>query len=119
MNKQFPFYEPAELLDQTMLDLQELARHCSTSPQWVIEHVQTGVFSYDNADGSSDTVTTLTTVTSEQTQLWRFSSQTLVRARRIAQLEHSFDADPQLAALTTDLIEEVQQLRRKLQILQR
>ena len=116
MNKQFPFYEPAELLDQTMLDLQELARHCSTSPQWVIEHVQTGVFSYDNADGSSATVTTVTT---EQTQLWRFSSQTLVRARRIAQLEHSFDADPQLAALTTDLIEEVQQLRRKLQILQR
>ena len=113
MNKQFPFYEPAELLDQAMLDLQELARHCSTSPQWVIEHVQTGVFSYDNADGDS------TTITTEQTQLWRFSSQTLVRARRIAQLEHSFDADPQLAALTTDLIEEVQQLRRKLQNLQR
>lgn len=113
MNKQFPFYEPAELLDQAMLDLQELARHCSTSPQWVIEHVQTGVFSYDNADGGS------TAITTEQTQLWRFSSQTLVRARRIAQLEHSFDADPQLAALTTDLIEEVQQLRRKLQNLQR
>ena len=116
MNKQFPFYEPAELLDQAMLDLQELARHCSTSPQWVIEHVQTGVFSYDNADGGS---ATMSTVTTEQTQLWRFSSQTLVRARRIAQLEHSFDADPQLAALTTDLIEEVQQLRRKLQNLQR
>ena len=108
-----PFSEPAELLDQTMLSLHELARHCRTSPQWVIEHVQTGVFSYDNADGGS------TTITTEQTQLWRFSSQTLVRARRIAQLEHSFDADPQLAALTTDLIEEVQQLRRKLQNLQR
>ncbi len=49
---------------------------------------------------------------------WRFSSQTLVRARRIAHLEHSFDADPQLAALTADLIEEVQMLRRKLQALQ-
>ncbi len=116
MNKQFPFYEPAELLDQAMLNLQELARHCSTSPQWVIEHVQTGVFSYDNADGGT---TEVSTARIEQTELWRFSSQTLVRARRIAQLEHSFDADPQLAALTTDLIEEVQLLRRKLQNLQR
>ena len=110
-NPNYPFYEPAELLDQTMLSLQELARHCATSPQWVIEHVQTGVFSYDN-----ESSTTTLQISSEQ---WRFSSQTLVRARRIAQLEHSFDADPQLAALTTDLIEEVQQLRRKLQNLQR
>ena len=42
-----------------------------------------------------------------------------MRARRIAQLEHSFDADPQLAAMTADLIEEVQLLRRKLLNLQR
>ena len=111
----YSFYEPAELLDQAMLSLHELARHCSTSPQWVIEHVQTGVISYEHADGTATTQVT-TEITSEQ---WRFSSQTLVRARRIAQLEHSFDADPQLAALTTDLIEEVHQLRRKLQNLQR
>ncbi|ACY32537.1 MULTISPECIES: chaperone modulator CbpM [Comamonas] len=104
----YPFYEPAELLEQAVLDLHELARHCCTSPQWVIEHVQTGVISYDN-EGQ------LREISHEQ---WRFSSQTLVRARRIAQLEHSFDADPQLAALTTDLIEEVQQLRRKLKNLQ-
>lgn len=109
--KHYPFYEPAELLDHAMLSLHDLARHCSTSPQWVIEHVQTGVISYESADG-----TTTAQITTEQ---WRFSSQTLVRARRIAQLEHSFDADPQLAALTTDLIEEVHQLRRKLQNLQR
>ena len=104
-----PFSEPAELLDQTMLSLHELARHCRTSPQWVIEHVQTGIISYDN-DGST------AAISNEQ---WRFSSQSLVRARRIAQLEHSFDADPQLAALTADLIEEVQLLRRKLLNLQR
>ena len=109
MNKQFPFYEPAELLDQAMLNLQELARHCSTSPQWVIEHVQTGIIGYDN-DGST------AAISHEQ---WRFSSQSLVRARRIAQLEHSFEADPQLAAMTADLIEEVQWLRRKLLHLQR
>lgn len=104
----YPFYEPAELLDQAMLSLQELARHCSTTPQWVIEHVQAGVICCDN-DGQTHAASY---------EQWRFSSQTLIRARRIAQLEHSFDADPQLAALTTDLIEEVQQLRRKLQNLQ-
>ena len=104
-----PFSEPAELLDQTMLSLHELARHCSTSPQWVIEHVQTGIIGYDN-NGSA------AAISHEQ---WRFSSQSLVRARRIAQLEHSFDADPQLAAMTADLIEEVQLLRRKLLNLQR
>ena len=104
-----PFSEPAELLDQTMLSLHELARHCRTSPQWVIEHVQTGIIGYDN-DGST---------TASSHEQWRFSSQSLVRARRIAQLEHSFEADPQLAAMTADLIEEVQWLRRKLLHLQR
>lgn len=103
----YPFYEPAELLDQAALSLHEFARHCRTSPQWVIEHVQTGVFHCDAQPAQ------------QSAEHWRFSSQTLVRARRIAHLEHCFDADPQLAALTTDLIEEVQQLRRQLRALQR
>lgn len=106
----FPFYEPAEVLDQAALSLQDLAVHCHTSTEWVIEHVQTGVFMYDDSEHTG---------TDDAAHHWRFSSQTLVRARRIAHLEHSFDADPQLAALTTDLIEEVQQLRRQLKALQR
>ena len=48
---------------------------------------------------------------------WRFDSVTLVRARRIAQLETTFEADPQLAALAADLIEEVTRLRRQLRAL--
>ncbi|MEG0053395.1 MAG: chaperone modulator CbpM [Comamonas sp.] len=104
----YPFYEAAELLDQAALSLQDLARHCSTSPEWVIEHVQTGVLTHDGSTASDSGA-----------EQWRFSAQTLVRARRVAHLEHSFDADPQLAALTTDLIEEVQQLRRQLKALQR
>jgi len=75
----------------------------------VVERVQTGVLYCENEPPGE--------ATAPQAQ-WRFSSQTLVRARRIAHLEHSFDADPQLAALTADLIEEVQMLRRKLQALQ-
>lgn len=105
----YPFYEPAELLGEDALDLQELARHCQRNTAWVIEHVQTGVL---HCDGQAPAEAGAPEVQ------WRFSSQTLVRARRIAHLEHSFDADPQLAALTTDLIEEVQLLRRQLQALQ-
>jgi chaperone modulatory protein CbpM len=45
---------------------------------------------------------------------WRFTSAALVRVRRIANLESAFDADPQLAALAADLMEEVARLRRLL-----
>ena len=45
---------------------------------------------------------------------WRFAGTTLVRARRLAGLEQTFEADPQLAALTVDLMEEVTELRRRL-----
>ena len=109
----YPFYEPAEVLDEQALTLHDMARHCHMSTQWVVERVHTGVFSYD-------VVVVQSSVSSESaTQLapeqWRFSAHTLTRARRIARLEHSFDADPQLAAMTADLIEEVQALRAQLQ----
>lgn len=105
----YPFYEPAELLGEGALDLQDLARHCQRNTAWVVERVQTGVLYCENEPAGD--------AADAQAQ-WRFSGHMLVRARRIAHLEHSFDADPQLAALTADLIEEVQMLRRKLQALQ-
>lgn len=91
--------ELVELLDDAALDLHSLASGCHVSAEWVLSHVQAGVL--QPASGESATQ-------------WRFAATTLHRARRIANLEDSFDADPQLAALTADLIEEVQQLRRAL-----
>lgn len=44
----------------------------------------------------------------------RFSTHTVIRARRIAGLERRFDADLELAALTVDLMKEVRQLRQRL-----
>ena len=91
-----------ELLDDQTLSLQDLARACRRAPEWVRTHVEAGV------------IETITHVSTRQTTEWHFTSTTLVRARRIAQLEATFDADPHLAALAADLMEEVLQLRRQL-----
>ena len=99
---QSPITIPAdlvELLDDAALSLQELARCCRVSPEWVLTHVQAGVLTPQHGRAAAD---------------WRFASATLVRARRIVQLEQTYDADPQLAALAADLMEEVAHLRRQL-----
>lgn len=94
----------AELLDDeaAALTLDALASACRMDTGWVITRLQEGLLQSGahNPDGSPTT--------------WRFSSATVVRARRLAHLEVTFDADPQLAALTTDLIEEVATLRQQL-----
>jgi chaperone modulatory protein CbpM len=89
--------EHCEVLEGAAFSDEELARACGVQVTWVREHVQAGVLHVEEAAGT-----------------WRFGSATLVRARRIARLESDFDADPQLAALTADLMEEVAQLRRRL-----
>ena len=92
----------AELLDeQARLTLDELARTCCMAPGWVVQRLEAGLLQGEQADGR-----------------WQFSSATVVRARRLARLESTFDADPQLAALTADLIEEVTTLRQRLRRLE-
>lgn len=88
----------AELLDeQAPLTLDDLARTCCMAPDWVVERLQAGLLQGEQAGGR-----------------WLFASTTVLRARRLARLEATFDADPELAALTADLIEEVTALRRRL-----
>lgn len=99
-----PFYTPPDVLDEQALSLEQLAAACRMAPQWVIERVTTGVLHCDATDASGHT----------SPQSWRFSTHTVIRARRIAQLERTFEADPELAALTADLMEEVRQLRRRI-----
>lgn len=98
------FYTPPDVLDNQALSLEQLAQACRMQPQWVVERVTTGVLHYDDADHTPGS----------PPPSWRFSTHTVIRARRIADLERTFDADPQLAALTADLLEEVRQLRRRL-----
>lgn len=88
-----------ELLDDPAFSADDLAHACGVGTGWIRERVEAGVLRVDQSSGE-----------------WRFDSTTLLRARRIVQLETGFDADPQLAALTADLIEEVARLRRRLRL---
>lgn len=94
---------PAELLDDdsAALTLEALARACCMDADWVTARLEEGLLQ-PGAAGSGNPAA------------WRFSGATVVRARRIAHLEVTFDADPHLAALTADLIEEVTSLRQQL-----
>lgn len=102
------FHIPAqlgELVEESVLTLDELARACCRAPEWVCERVEAGVIAPARPDAGLAG--------------WRFGSATVVRARRIAQLEATFGADPHLAALTADLMEEVATLRRRLHHIER
>lgn len=83
------------LLQEGELTLEEVACACHVEPEWVKVHVEAGLFpSAQRMAG-----------------LWGFSSSALVRARRMYQLEHDFDAVPELAALVADMLEELDMLR--------
>jgi chaperone modulatory protein CbpM len=88
------------LLDEVALTLGELAQACAVEPQWIMERVEGGIL----GDGSV------------QLECWRFTSRDLTRARRIRQMERDFDAEPELAALVADLLEEVEYLKGRIGI---
>jgi chaperone modulatory protein CbpM len=85
--------------ESSTLTLEELAAACAVEPGWVVERVEAGFI----GDFAAVTRTR-----------WRFASAELVRARRLVSLERDMDANPELAALVADLIEEVQTLRRRM-----
>jgi chaperone modulatory protein CbpM len=89
----------AVVIDEVALTLEELAHACAVEPDWVVQHVRTGVL----LDAASDNHLT-----------WRFTSTDLVRARRLYQVERDFDANDDVAALVVDLTEEITRLRGKL-----
>jgi len=89
----------AVAVDEALLSFDELTATCAVSVEWVIEHVQAGVL-LEAPDPDVNT--------------WKFSGQDLRRARRIRDLERTFDAGPELAGLVVDLLEETERLRARL-----
>ena len=82
------------LIDDNGLTLEELASVCAVSCEWIERHVEGGLLEVPG-DGTM-----------------RFTSVQLLRARRLADIERTFEANDELAALVVDLIEELERLRR-------
>lgn len=87
------------ILDQSQLSLVELAHACSVQPQWIMDRVLEGLL-LENPPPDIESL--------------RFSSYALIRARRLLNIERDFDANPELAALVVDLIEQLEHARSKL-----
>lgn len=81
------------MIDDDGLTCEELASACAVSVEWIERHVASGLL----AAGATETM--------------RFTSVQLLRARRLADIERTFEANEELAALVVDLIEEVERLR--------
>lgn len=88
------------IIDDATLTINELANACAVEITWVQQRVQDGFLEC--------------TVASASPQSWRFASAALARARRLASIERTFDANPEVTALVVDLLEEVSALRRQL-----
>jgi chaperone modulatory protein CbpM len=84
-----------ELVDEANLNLTEFASACAVECDWVVERVRSGALNSQDSDPVQ----------------WRFGSDDLLRARRLAFAELAFDANEETAALIVDLMEEVNRLR--------
>lgn len=86
------------LLEESWLTLEQMAAACTVEPEWLLRHLDEGLISHAESVGG----------------VWRFSQASLVRTRRIRQIERDFDAVPELAALFADILEEMDELRLRL-----
>ena len=90
----------SEPLDE--LTLEELCSACALEREWLVVRVREGFVPVTSAAlGSSETE-------------WRFTTTTLSRVRRMREIERTYDAAPELAALVADMLEELDTLRARL-----
>ena len=78
--------------------LEELCAACALEREWLVVRVREGLIP---AAGASDAD-------------WRFSTATLARVRRMHEIERTYEAAPELAALVADMLEELDALRARL-----
>ena len=92
-------------LEETKLNLDELAKSCQVSREWIIEHVQCGLLLNED-------------LSSTDPASWIFDSRSFIRVKRIIAIERDFECNPELAGLVADMIEEIEFLRTRLQATQ-
>lgn len=89
----------AIVMEEARLSLDELAVSCTVSREWIVEHVRAGALPGQASDDPGQ---------------WHFSGRDLMRTRRLHELERTFDANPELAGLVTDLFDELERLRSRI-----
>lgn len=92
------------LLEDTKLGLDELARSCQVSREWIIERVECGILFKGETDADPAS--------------WIFDSYSFIRAKKILAIERDFECSPELAGLVADMAEEIKFLRNRLQRLE-
>ena len=95
------YVHTGDLIDEITLSLEELANSCQVDKTWVLERIESG---------------SLTCIKTNSND-WYFSSQDLIRAKRLLSIERGFDANEELAALVADLLEEVHTLKKEIKLL--
>ncbi len=91
------------LVEESWLTLEQVAAACTVEPQWLLHRIEEGLLPGANSIAGT----------------WHLSSSSVLRARRMRQLERDFDAVPELAALVSDILDELDSLRLRLQQSQR
>ena len=96
------------LLDEhTELSLNDICLACSSSEEWIIELVEEGALEPVN----------LQTIGYQQSQ-WRFSGNSLQRARTAMRLQRDLDVNLAGVALALDLLEKIESLETQLRCLE-
>lgn len=85
-------------IEDSWLTLEQVAAACTVDAEWLLRHLDEGLFPHAESIAG----------------VWRFSTVSILRARRMRQLERDFEAVPELAALIADLLEETDALRARL-----
>lgn len=85
--------------DDDVLTLEELCSACALERDWLVLRVREGLIPATEAGGEQ----------------WHFTTATLARVRRMRDIEQTYDAAPELAALAADMLEEIDRLRARLQ----
>jgi chaperone modulatory protein CbpM len=84
------------VVDEAWMPLEQVAAVCRVEPEWLLKHIE------------EELLPGVTSISGT----WHFSRPSVLRARRMRQLERDFDAGPELAALVSDMLEEMDRLRR-------
>ena len=86
--------------EMDFLTLDQLCSVCALERDWLVLRVREGLIpAVGDDDARSDHTT------------WRFTTTALARVRRMHEIELSYDAAPELAALVADMLEEIDALR--------